>query len=46
MVTGAHTPIPFSPPLEDAFIPSATRIVEAVHSQLVEAEVFSVIAPF
>ncbi|MCH7669825.1 MAG: alpha-ketoacid dehydrogenase subunit beta [Acidobacteria bacterium] len=34
MVTGAHTPIPFSPPLEDAFIPSAARIVEAVHSQL------------
>jgi pyruvate/2-oxoglutarate/acetoin dehydrogenase E1 component len=34
MVTGAHTPIPFSPPLEDAFIPSPERIVEAVKSQL------------
>jgi pyruvate/2-oxoglutarate/acetoin dehydrogenase E1 component len=33
MVTGAHTPIPFSPPLEDAFIPSPERIVEAVKSQ-------------
>jgi len=26
MVKGAHTPIPFSPPLEDAFIPTADRI--------------------
>ena len=34
MVTGAHTPIPFSPPLEDAFIPSPERIIEAVKSQL------------
>lgn len=33
MVTGAHTPIPFSPPLEDAFIPSPDNIVDAVHSQ-------------
>lgn len=33
MVTGAHTPIPFSPPLEDAYIPSPARIVEAVRSQ-------------
>jgi pyruvate dehydrogenase E1 component beta subunit len=33
MVTGAHTPIPFSPPLEDAFIPSPERIVEAARSQ-------------
>lgn len=34
MVTGAHTPIPFSPPLEDAFIPSSERIVDAARSQL------------
>lgn len=33
MVTGAHAPIPFSPPLEDAFIPDAERIVAAVQSQ-------------
>ncbi len=33
MVTGPHTPIPFSPPLEDAFIPDAGQIVEAVKSQ-------------
>lgn len=33
MVTGAHTPIPFSPPLEDAFIPSPERIVDAVLGQ-------------
>ncbi len=33
MVTGAHTPVPFSPPLEDAYIPSPERIVAAVRSQ-------------
>lgn len=33
MVTGAHTPVPFSPPLEDAFIPSPQRVVDAVESQ-------------
>lgn len=33
MVTGAHTPVPFSPPLEDAYIPSPDRIAEAVRSQ-------------
>lgn len=31
-VTGAHTPIPFSPPLEDAFIPQPSSIVSAVMS--------------
>ncbi len=30
MVTAPHTPVPFSPPLEDAYIPSADRIAEAV----------------
>lgn len=30
MVTGAHAPVPFSPPLEDHYLPSAERIVEAV----------------
>jgi len=34
MVTGAHAPVPFSPPLEDAYIPSASRIVSAVQSQM------------
>jgi|SRR5665213_22440 len=29
-VTGAHTPIPFSPPLEDAFIPQPSSVVTAV----------------
>jgi pyruvate dehydrogenase E1 component beta subunit len=31
-VTGDHTPIPFSPPLEDAFIPQPTNVVSAVMS--------------
>ena len=31
-VTGAHTPIPFSPPLEDAFIPQPNNVVTAVMS--------------
>ncbi len=33
MITGPHTPIPFSPPLEDAFIPSSEKIIEAVRGQ-------------
>ena len=32
MVTAPHTPVPFSPPLEDYYIPSAERIVSAVKS--------------
>lgn len=32
MVTGAHSPVPFSPPLEDAYLPSVSRVVEAVHA--------------
>jgi pyruvate dehydrogenase E1 component beta subunit len=32
MVTGAHSPVPFSPPLEDAYIPSVDRVVEAVRT--------------
>jgi pyruvate/2-oxoglutarate/acetoin dehydrogenase E1 component len=30
-ITAPHTPVPFSPVLEDLFIPSADQIVEAVH---------------
>jgi len=30
MVTPPHAPVPFSPPLEDAYIPSAAQIVAAV----------------
>lgn len=33
MVTAPHTPVPFSPPLEDAYIPSPEKIVDAVTSQ-------------
>ena len=33
-VTAPHTPVPFSPVLEDAYLPSAEKIVEAVHEQL------------
>ena len=32
MVTGAHSPVPFSPPLEDAYLPSASRVLDAVHA--------------
>ncbi|NOY55627.1 MAG: alpha-ketoacid dehydrogenase subunit beta [Actinobacteria bacterium] len=34
MVTGAHAPVPFSPPLEDAYVPDAARVVAAVRSGL------------
>jgi len=32
MVTAPHTPVPFSPPLEQFYIPSSDRIVETVNS--------------
>ncbi len=31
-VTPPHTPVPFSPPLEDMYIPDARRVIEAVRS--------------
>ncbi len=31
-VTAPHTPVPFSPVLEDLFVPSAARVVDAVRS--------------
>ncbi len=31
LVTAPHTPVPFSPPLEQFYIPSAERIVATVH---------------
>jgi pyruvate/2-oxoglutarate/acetoin dehydrogenase E1 component len=33
-LTTADAPIPYSPPLEDAFLPSAERIVASVHEHL------------
>jgi acetoin:2,6-dichlorophenolindophenol oxidoreductase subunit beta len=33
-LTTADAPIPYSPPLEDAFLPSADRIVASVHEHL------------
>jgi pyruvate/2-oxoglutarate/acetoin dehydrogenase E1 component len=34
MVTAPHTPVPFSPPLEDSYIPSPERIAAAVRATL------------
>jgi acetoin:2,6-dichlorophenolindophenol oxidoreductase subunit beta len=34
LVTAPHTPVPFSPVLEDVYVPSAERIVEAVRATL------------
>jgi pyruvate dehydrogenase E1 component beta subunit len=31
-VTAPHSPVPFSPVLEDAFVPTAARVLEAVRS--------------
>lgn len=36
-VTGAHTPVPFSPPLEDAFLPQASRIMDVALDLLTRA---------
>ena len=33
-VTAPHTPVPFSPVLEDAYIPSPERVIAAVHAAL------------
>lgn len=33
-VTAPHAPVPFSPPLEDAYLPSADRVAEAVRATL------------
>ena len=33
-VTAPHCPVPFSPVLEDAYIPSPARVVAAVRSSL------------
>ena len=35
-VTAPHTPVPFSPPLEDEYIPTAERVIAAVR-EIVEA---------
>jgi pyruvate dehydrogenase E1 component beta subunit len=29
-VTAPHSPVPFSPGLEDAFVPSVERVLEAI----------------
>lgn len=34
LVTAPHTPVPFSPPLEQTYVPSPARIAEAVRSIL------------
>ena len=34
MVTAPHTPVPFSPPLEDFYIPSAEQVAAAVRATL------------
>jgi len=34
MVTAPHTPVPFSPPLEDFYVPSAEQIAAAVRATL------------
>ena len=34
MVTAPHTPVPFSPALEDLYIPSAERIAAAARQTL------------
>jgi pyruvate dehydrogenase E1 component beta subunit len=34
MVTPPHVPVPFSPTLEDAYIPSPARIAEAVRQTM------------
>jgi len=37
-VTAPHTPVPFSPALEDLYIPSSTAIAAAVRKTLVSGQ--------
>jgi len=34
MVTPPHTPVPYSPPMEDFYIPSSQKIAEAIRTNL------------
>ena len=38
-VTAPHSPVPFSPPLEDLYVPSADRVAEACRALVREKEV-------
>jgi acetoin:2,6-dichlorophenolindophenol oxidoreductase subunit beta len=38
MVTPPHTPVPFSPVLEDLYIPNAGKVIEAVHQVMQHAQ--------
>ena len=38
-VTAPHSPVPFSPPLEDLYVPSAARVAEACRALVREKEV-------
>lgn len=42
MVTAPHTPVPFSPVLEDAYLPSAEKIVKVVAEMLSEGELVTI----
>jgi pyruvate dehydrogenase E1 component beta subunit len=44
-VTGAHAPVPFSPPLEDLYIPSAARVADACRSVMAHVGGARVAAP-
>ncbi len=39
MVCPPHTPVPFSPSLEDAYVPSPAKIMVAVRSVMARAKV-------
>jgi pyruvate dehydrogenase E1 component beta subunit len=34
MITPPHTPVPYSPPMEDFYIPSLQRVAEAIRATL------------
>jgi acetoin:2,6-dichlorophenolindophenol oxidoreductase subunit beta len=38
MVTAPHTPVPFSPALEDLYIPNSGAIAAAVHRTLARGQ--------
>jgi pyruvate dehydrogenase E1 component beta subunit len=34
MITAPHTPVPFSPALEDFYLPNADRVIKVIRSML------------
>ncbi|CAH0304807.1 Acetoin:2,6-dichlorophenolindophenol oxidoreductase subunit beta [Peribacillus frigoritolerans] len=41
-ITAPHTPVPFSPPLEDIYLPTSEKVIQAVSELLGEPSILGV----